>query len=170
MKNFRTNINFIVLHLIIFILLIVYTLNVENRQTQMHVILLSVAIVISFFMLISSLIKKITVTDDKIIIKTLLKTTVIDIDSISYGYSLSAMGRFVLIVNDGNHTAMISSLMNGFNELVQLVSSKITEDEKKAFDIITEGSLKRKYTIYMFIMVFIVALLIYGVLTSYHLL
>lgn len=170
MKNFRTHINFIVLHFIIFILLIVYTLNVENRQTQMQVMILSVAIVISFFMLISSLIKKITVTDEKIIIKTLLKTTVIEIKNISYGYSLSAMGRFVLIVNDGSHTAMVSSLMNGFNDLVQLVSNKITEEEKKAFDIITEGSLKRKYAVYMFVMVLIVALLVYGVLTSYHLL
>lgn len=168
MKNFRTNINFIILHFLIFILLIIYTVNVENRQTQMHVILLSVTIVISFLMLISSLIKKITVTEDKIIIKNMLKTTVINTADISYGYALSAMGRFVLIINDGTHTAMISSLMDGFHDIVKLVSSKITEEEKKAFDIIAENSLKRKYIIYMFIMVLIVALLIYGVLTSYH--
>ena len=135
----------------------------------MHVILLSVAIVISFFMLISSLIKKITVTDDKIIIKTLLKTTVIDIDSISYGYSLSAMGRFVLIVNDGNRSIMVSSLNDGFENLVSLVSSKITDEERKAFDIITPASLKRKYMIYAFVMTLIVALLVYGIITSYHL-
>lgn len=170
MKNFRTNTNFIILHFIIFFLLFIYTINVENRQTQMHVMLLSVAIVISFIMLISSLIKKITVTDDKIIIKNLLKTTVIDIPNISYGYSLSAMGRYVLIINDGAHTAMISSLMNGFYDIVELVSNKITEDERKAFDIITENSLKRKYVVYTFVMVLIVAILVYGILTSYHIL
>lgn len=170
MKNFKTNTNIIILHFIIFILLFAYTINVENRQTQMHVILLSIAIVISFIMLISSLIKKITITDDKIIIKNLFKTTVIDIPNISYGYSLSAMGRYVLIINDGTHTAMISSLMSGFNEVLELVSSKITEDDKKSFNMITSNSLKRKYIIYMLVMVFIVALLVYGILTSYHIL
>lgn len=79
------------------------------------------------------------------------------------------MGRYVLIIHDGNRSVMVSSLSDGFSELVNLVSEKITEDERKAFDIITPASLKRKYIIYAFVMTLIVALLIYGIITSYHL-
>ena len=169
MKNFRTNKTFILLYILILALLIIYTINDVNRQSNLNVKLLSVMIVIVFAMLISSLLKKVIVTEDNIIVKSLFKTTIIEIDKIGYGYAISAMGRFVLIINDGTHTAMISSLMNGFNEIVALVSSKIVEEERKAFDIITENSLKRKYIIYAFVMTLIVALLIYGIITSYHL-
>lgn len=169
MKNFKTNKTFIALHIIIFILLIVFALNTENRQTQLNVILLSAMVVISFFMLISSLVKSLTITDDKIIVRSLLKKTELNIKDISYGYALSAMGRYVLIIHDGTHSVMVSSLSDGFSELINLVSEKITEDERKAFDIITPASLKRKYVIYAFVMTLIVALLIYGIITSYHL-
>lgn len=169
MKNFRTNKTFIALHVIIFILLIIFSLNSENRTTQLNIILLSAMVVISLFMLTSSLIKSVTITDDKIIVRSILKTTTLDINNISYGYALSAMGRFVLIVNDGNRSIMVSSLNDGFENLVSLVSSKITDEERKAFDIITPASLKRKYMIYAFVMTLIVALLIYGIITSYHL-
>ena len=169
MKSFKTNKTFIALHIIIFILLIVFALNTENRQTQLNVLLLSAMVVISFFMLLSSLVKSLTITDDKIIVHNLLKKTELDIKNISYGYALSAMGRYVLIIHDGNCSVMVSSLSDGFSELVNLVSEKITEDERKAFDIITPASLKRKYIIYAFVMTLIVALLIYGIITSYHL-
>ena len=169
MKNFKTNKTFITLHVIIFVLLIVFALNTENRQTQLNVILLSVMVIISFFMLISSLVKSLTITDDKIIVRSLLKKTELNIKDISYGYALSAMGRYVLIIYDGTHSVMVSSLSDGFSELVNLVSEKITEDERKAFDIITPASLKRKYVIYAFVMTLRVALLIYGIITSYHL-
>ena len=169
MKSFKTNKTFIALHIIIFILLIVFALNKENRQTQLNVLLLSAMVVISFFMLLSSLVKSLTITDDKIIVRNLLKKTELDIKNISYGYALSAMGRYVLIIHDGNRSVMVSSLSDGFSELVNLVSEKITEDERKAFDIITPASLKRKYIIYAFVMTLIVALLIYGIITSYHL-
>ncbi len=169
MKNFKTNKTFITLHVIIFVLLIVFALNTENRQTQLNVILLSVMVIISFFMLISSLVKSLTITDDKIIVRNLLKKTELNIKDISYGYALSAMGRYVLIIHDGSHSVMISSLSDGFIELLKLVSEKITEDERKAFDIITPASLKRKYIIYAFVMTLIVALLIYGIITSYRL-
>lgn len=169
MKSFKTNKTFIALHIIIFILLIVFALNTENRQTQLNVLLLSAMVVISFFMLLSSLVKSLTITDDKIIVRNLLKKTELDIKNISYGYALSAMGRYVLIIHDSNRSVMVSSLSDGFSELVNLVSEKITEDERKAFDIITPASLKRKYIIYAFVMTLIVALLIYGIITSYHL-
>lgn len=169
MKSFKTNKTFIALHIIIFILLIIFALNTENRQTQLNVLLLSAMVVISFFMLLSSLVKSLTITDDKIIVRNLLKKTELDIKNISYGYALSAMGRYVLIIHDGNRSVMVSSLSDGFSELVNLVSEKITEDERKAFDIITPASLKRKYIIYAFVMTLIVALLIYGIITSYHL-
>ena len=169
MKNFKTNKTFITLHVIIFVLLIVFALNTENRQTQLNVILLSVMVIISFFMLISSLVKSLTITDDKIIVRNLLKKIELNIKDISYGYALSAMGRYVLIIHDGSHSVMISSLSDGFIELLKLVSEKITEDERKAFDIITPASLKRKYIIYAFVMTLIVALLIYGIITSYRL-
>ena len=169
MKNFRTNKTFIALHVIIFILLIIFSLNSENRTTQLNIILLSAMVVISLFMLTSSLIKSVTITDDKIIVRSILKTTTLDINNISYGYALSAMGRFVLIVHDGNRSIMVSSLNDGFENLVSLVSSKITDEERKDFDIITPASLKRKYMIYAFVMTLIVALLIYGIIKSYHL-
>lgn len=169
MKNFRTNKTFITLHVIIFLLLIVFALNTENRQTQLNVMLLSAMIVISFFMLISSLVKGLTITDDKIIVRSLFKKTELNIKDISYGYALSAMGRYVLIIHDGSHSVMVSSLSDGFSELTALVSEKITEDERKAFDIITPASLKRKYIIHAFVMTLITALLIYGIITSYHL-
>ena len=169
MKNFRTNKTFIGLHVIIFTLLIIFALNSENRTTQLNIILLSAMVVISLFMLTSSLIKSVTITDDKIIVRSILKTTTLDINNISYGYALSAMGRFVLIVNDGNRSIMVSSLNDGFENLVSLVSSKITDEERKTFDIITPASLKRKYMIYAFVMTLIVALLVYGIITSYHL-
>lgn len=169
MKNFKTNKTFIALHIIIFLLLIVFALNIENRQTQLNVILLSSMVVISFFMLISSLVKSLTITDDKIIVRSLLKKTELNIRDISYGYALSAMGRYVLIIHDGTHSVMVSSLSDGFSELLNIVSEKITEDERKAFDIITPASLKRKYVMYAFVMTLIVALLIYGIITSYHL-
>lgn len=169
MKSFKTNKTFIALHIIIFILLIVFALNTENRQTQLNVLLLSAMVVISFFMLVSSLVKSLTITDDKIIVRSLLKKTELEIKNISYGYALSAMGRYVLIIHDGSRSVMVSSLTDGFSELVSLVSEKITEDERKAFDIITPASLKRKYIIYAFVMTLIVALLIYGIITSYHL-
>ncbi len=169
MKNFKTNKTFIALHMIIFLLLIVFALNTENRQTQLNVILLSSMVVISFFMLISSLVKSLTITDDKIIVRSLLKKTELNIKDISYGYALSAMGRYVLIIHDGTHSVMVSSLSDGFSELLNIVSEKITEDERKAFDIITPASLKRKYVMYAFVMTLIVALLIYGIITSYHL-
>lgn len=169
MKNFRTNKTFIGLHVIIFTLLIIFALNSENRTTQLNIILLSAMVVISLFMLTSSLIKSVTITDDKIIVRSILKTTTLDINNISYGYALSAMGRFVLIVNDGNRSIMVSSLNDGFENLVSLVSSKITDEERKAFDIITPASLKRKHMIYAFVMTLIVALLVYGIITSYHL-
>ncbi len=155
--------------MIIFLLLIVFALNTENRQTQLNVILLSSMVVISFFMLISSLVKSLTITDDKIIVRSLLKKTELNIKDISYGYALSAMGRYVLIIHDGTHSVMVSSLSDGFSELLNIVSEKITEDERKAFDIITPASLKRKYVMYAFVMTLIVALLIYGIITSYHL-
>ena len=169
MKNFRTNKTFIALHVIIFILLIIFALNSENRTTQLNIILLSAMIVISLFMLVSSLVKRVIITDDKVIVRSLLKTTSLDINKISYGYALSAMGRFVLIVNDGSHSIMVSSLNDGFESLVSLVAAKITDEERKAFDIITPASLKSKYMIYAFVMTLIVALLIYGNITSYHL-
>lgn len=169
MKNFKTNKTFILLHVIIFILLIIFAVNSENRQTQLNVMLLSFMVVISFFMLVSSLIKSVTITDDKIIVRSLLKRTELEIKNISYGYALSAMGRYVLIINDGTHSIMVSSLTDGFAELINLVSEKITEDERKAFDIITPASLKRKYITYAFVLTLIVALLIYGIITSYHL-
>lgn len=169
MKSFKTNKTFIALHIVIFLLLIVFAINTENRQTQLNVILLSAMVVISFFMLISSLVKSLTITDDKIIVRSLLKKTELNIKDISYGYALSAMGRYVLIIHDGTHSVMVSSLSDGFSELVNLVSEKITEDERKAFDIITPASLKRKYILYAFVMTLIVALLIYGIITSYHL-
>ena len=169
MKNFRTNKTFITLHVIIFLLLIVFALNTENRQTQLNVMLLSAMIVISFFMLISSLEEGLTITDDKIIVRSLFKKTELNIKDISYGYALSAMGRYVLIIHDGSHSVMVSSLSDGFSELTALVSEKITEDERKAFDIITPASLKRKYIIHAFVMTLITGLLIYGIITSYHL-
>ena len=155
--------------MIIFLLLIVFALNTENRQTQLNVILLSSMVVISFFMLISSLVKSLTITDDKIIVRSLLKKTELNIKDISYGYALSAIGRYVLIIHDGTHSVMVSSLSDGFSELLNIVSEKITEDERKAFDIINPASLKRKYVMYAFVMTLIVALLIYGIITSYHL-
>ena len=84
MKNFRTNKTLIALYITIFLLIIVFALNTENRQTQFNVMLLSAMTVISFFMLISSLVKSITITDDKIIVRSLLKKTELEIKNISY--------------------------------------------------------------------------------------
>ncbi len=169
MKNFKTNKTFIALHVIILLLLTIFSINIENRQNQLNIVLLSTMLVISCFMLISSLLKKITLTDDKIIVRNIFKTTSVDIKNINYGYVISAMGRYVLIVHDGSHSIMISSLMDGFADLVNIVLSKIEDSEKKAFNIITPTSIKRKYIIYAFVMTLIVALLLYGIITSYHL-
>lgn len=170
MKNFKTNKTYIILHIVIFVLLLVFALNIENRQTQLNVMLLSAMLVISFFMLLSSMLKSITISDDKIIVRSMLKKTEIDINNIIYGYVLSAMGRYVLIIHDGNHSAMVSSLSDGFLELVNIVSKKLNDDERKSFDIISPSSLKRKYIIYIFVMMLIIIMLIYGIVTSYHLL
>ncbi len=169
MKNFRTNKTIVLLNIIIFILLLIFVSNEENRQTSLHVVLLSFMVVISFIMVITSLVRKVTITEDKIILNNVLKNTSIDINKISYGYAISAMGRYVLIVNDGSHSIMVSSLMDGFYDLVSLVADKISEDERKSFDIITESSLRKKYIIYAFILSLVTAMLIYGIITSYHL-
>lgn len=167
MRNFRTNKVYLVFQFIISVLLIVLAVLNGNGDSKTNAALIYIMVAVSLVIFGSSAVRKVSVTEDNVfIIRNMFKSVKIELDCIKYGYALSAMGRYVIIINDGKKSAMISSLISGFIHLERLIASKIGDEERGSFDIITEKSLKMKSAAYMCFMLLITALILFAILKS----
>lgn len=134
---------------LILVQLLVYALNEKSRVEQLNTVLLSVLIVILLFLFLSSLSRRITFTDNIIAVKGIFKTTELNYNAINYGYLISALGRYVLIVSDGTKTATISSVVDNFYDIVQKVYVKLNDEDKESFSKINLGALKLKTNMFI---------------------
>lgn len=166
MRNFRTNKVYLVFQFIISVLLIVLAVLNGNGDSKTNAALIYIMVAVSLVIFGSSAVRKVSVTEDNILIRNMFKSVEMELDSIKYGYALSAMGRYVIIINDGKKSAMISSLIGGFIHLERLIASKIGDEERGSFDIITEKSLKMKSAAYICFMLLITALILLAILKS----
>lgn len=134
---------------LILVQLLVYALNEKSRVEQLNTVLLSVLIVILLFLFLSSLLRRITFTDNIIAVKGIFKTTELNYNAINYGYLISALGRYVLIVSDGTKTATISSVVDNFYDIVQKVYVKLNDEDKESFSKINLSALKLKTNMFI---------------------
>lgn len=168
MKSFKINKTILWLNIIIFILLLIFTFNEINRASKTHTILLFIMLCISLYMVISSIVRKVVITDDEIIVKQLFKSSSININNINYGYTISAIGRYGLLLSDGHNVVMITSLIDGFFEILESLLNKIPNESKEKFHVINNSTLKRKYITYAFILTLVSAMILYGIIKSYN--
>lgn len=167
MQDFRTNKLYMFLQGLILVQLVVYAANEKNRVEQINTVLLSVLIVIFLYLFFSSISRRITFTDNNLTVKGIFKTTELDYNAINYGYLISALGRYVLIVSDGTKTATISSAIDNFYDIVQKVYIKLNDEDKESFDRINLNALKLKSNMFIIFMLIVNIAFLYINVKSY---
>ena len=171
MKSFSTKKLYILLQLIILILLVIFSINPENRQTDMHTFLLAVMLFVITFVFVISVTRKLIIDDNgDMIFKGFLNSKIINISNINSAYIVNSLGRYVLIVTDGERTGVCSSLVNNFKDVVNYVSPYASNENSESFNEIDDFAINKKTKLYTFFLVIITAFLIYGNVTSYHIL
>ena len=166
MQNFKTSFRHIITQGLLFVALIIFTLQPNNFDGVMRMPILLLVDGIAAIFFISSLMRKITVTEDAITVKNFMRTSTVNINSLQYAQSLSAFARWVVILNDGKHTVIMTSLTDGLAEIVEKVTPKLPNEEKDKLVAVTKESVaskKRTYDILMFGMTLVVC---YGIIRN----
>lgn len=163
MINFRTSARHLITQGVLLASLIVLTMTAgENDSvTRVPVIIIVDGAVLIFFL--SSLLRRVTINGDRLECKTLLRIVEINISTIQYAQALSAFGRWVLILNDGNKTAVLTSLLDGMDKIVEILRPHLKDEDLKRIEILTPYKIKTKKRIYDSIMVLLIGIVWYGV-------
>lgn len=166
MINFRTSARHLLTQGALLASLIILTMTAGNQGsvTRVPVIIIVDGAVLIFFL--SSLIRRITINGDILECKTLLRTVSIKISEIQYAQALSAFGRFVLILNDGNKTAVFSSLFDGMDKIVDTLRPHLKEEDLKRIEILTPDKIKIKKRVYDSVIIFLIGIVWFGIIRN----
>ena len=163
MQNFKTSPRHIIIQGILLISLIFFTLQNRNLDgvMRMPILLIVDAIAVSFFL--SSIIRRVTLSDSIITVKTFFRTSSVSLDSIEYVQGLSALARWVIILNDGKHTVIMTSLINGLDKIAEVIKQKLPEDEKDKLIAVTNKSIASKKRTYDLLLIVLTLIVWFGI-------
>lgn len=164
MQNFRTSARHLITQGILLASLMVFTMLSENFNsiTKVPVLLIVDFIVFGFFL--ASIVRRVTIEGDKLESKTLFRKSSVQISQIEYTQALSAFGRWVLIINDGNRTVVLTSLIDGLEKILEIIRPTLKEEDFKRIELITAAKIKSKKLVYDSVMIFLSAIVWYGII------
>ena len=166
MQSFKTSFSHIITQgaLLLCLALLTFQESSTNAIARAPVLLIVDFIVAFFF--ISSLIRKVIVAENKITVKTILRTSSVNLDTIEYVQSLSAFARWVIILNDGKRTVIMTSLCDGLDKIADTVTERLPEGEKHKLAAITPKSVATKKRVYNSVMIMLCLIVVYGIIKS----
>lgn len=167
MQDFKTSKNHIILQGVLLFSLLVLTFSQHANTSPIHlpVMLIVDTIVLIFF--VASLMRKVTITNDEIIVKNYTKVSKVNLNKITYADGLSAIARFVIILSDNKSSLVFSSLIDDFDKIVDILNSKLPEDEKDKLYKLNKHDIAAKKRSYNFLMIALTCIVWAGVLKSF---
>lgn len=166
MINFRTSARHLLTQGALLASLIILTMTAgdEGSVTRVPVIIIVDGAVLIFFL--SSLIRRVTINGDILECKTLFRTVSVKMSEIQYAQALSAFGRFVLILNDGNKTAVFTSLFDGMDKMVDIVRPHLSEEDAKRIEMLSPDKIKTKKRVYDSVTVLLIGIVWFGIIRN----
>lgn len=167
MQHFKTNFVITVLYLIIFLLLLLFLISVAySKESSIHIFIVTALTFVACFAFAKALFRRLTIDDKGLSYSMLKSKRYIAFEDIEDIHILNGLGRFVLIITSqsGAHI-VVSSLFSRFDTILEQLKPHANEAEQNALNnaLIL---LKRQARSYIFLMVVIIALLIYVLLNA----
>lgn len=152
MQNFKTSKSHIIVQGLLLCSLVILTfINKSNNSLHLPIMLIVDVIVLTFF--ISSLMRQVTITENEVIVKHYFKVSKVDLNKITYADSISAIARWVIILSSDKGSVIISSLVDDFDKIVNLLNAKLPEDEKDKLSKLNKNNIDEKKRGYNFLMI-----------------
>lgn len=143
-----------------------FTLQEENLDAVARLPVLLIVDVIAAAFFLSSFMRRITITENEITVKTVLRTSSVNLGEIGYAQSLSAFARWVIILNDGKHTVIMTSLCDGLDKIAKTVAERLPESEKSKLAAVTPESVASKKRVYDSVMIMLCLIVGYGIVRN----
>ncbi|MGA1847166.1 hypothetical protein [Deferribacter abyssi] len=135
---------------------------------RIKVVILFVLITFILFNLLSILRRKIELKDNVIIVKSLLGMKQIKYDEIKDAVFLYLKGRTVLILADDEKFVFISSVVEDFEKIIDLLKDKVSNDINNKLSLFDyKRNNKSKKLLYFFLIVAVVFFFIFGTFNFY---
>lgn len=167
MQSFRTPKRHLFSQGLLLLCLLIFTSRPENLEAAMRLPVLLIVDVIVLVFFVSSFFRKVTLTDTTLIAKSVWKRSEVELAGITYAQSLSAFARWVVLLNDGKHTVILSSLIDGLDLIAEKVKPLLPESEKSKLDAITPASVASKSRVYDSVMIMLALIVCYGIFKSF---
>ncbi len=144
MKVFKVSFLDILTQVLLLFLLIFIAYQELKLNDTIRIILLSIVSLILLANIIGALKKRVIIDGNDLTIITFFKKVVLEIDKIEYFHKMSPLTKYVVILNDGNKTGVITSQIKGFYNIFQELSEKANGEMKECFDSIDKSLVMSK--------------------------
>ncbi len=161
MKVFKVSILDIITQVLLLCLLVFIAYQELKLNDMIRIILLSIVSFILLANIIGSLKKKVMIEGNSLTIITFFKKAVLEIDKIEYFHKMSPLTKYVVILNDGNKTGVITSQIKGFYDIFVTLGEKAEGEMKESFDSIDKSLVISKVRLTYFSRVVLLGLATY---------
>lgn len=163
MKNFRTSASHLITQGLLLACLLVLTMMGRDFDsvTKMPVLIIIDVIVFGFFL--ASIVRRVTIDGDILESRGLFRKFSVRISKIEYVQAMPALGRWVVILNDGKNTAVITSLVNDFSSILGMVRKDLNGENLERLEGVTDKKIKSRKIIYDCIMILLSVIVCYGI-------
>ncbi|KAA0259421.1 hypothetical protein FHQ18_00650 [Deferribacter autotrophicus] len=136
--------------------------------SHVKIIVLIVLMIFVLFNLLSILKRKVEVKDEVIIVHALLGTKQIKYNEIKDAVFLYLKGRTVLILADDEKFVFLSSVVDGFEKIIDLLKEKVSEDIKEKLALFDyKRNNKSKKLLFAFLIIAIIFFFTFGTLNFF---
>lgn len=167
MKVFKVSKLDIITQIFLLLLLGLVAYNELKLNDMIRIILLSIVSFILLANIIGALKKKVIIDGNNLTVITFFKKAVLEIDKIEYFHKMSPLTKYVVILNDGKKTGVITSQIKGFYDIFQELSEKTEGEMKEGFDSIDQSLVISKVRLTYISRVVLISIATYVFLKGY---
>ena len=167
MKVFKVSKLDIITQIFLLFLLGLIAYHELKLNDMVRIILLSIVSFILLANIIGAFKKRVIIDGNNLTVITFFKKAVLEIDKIEYFHKMSPLTKYVVILNDGVKTCVITSQIKGFYDIFQELAGKVEGEMKENFDSIDKSLVISKVRLTYLSRVVLLSLATYVVLKGY---
>ena len=133
MKVFKVSKLDIITQVLLLFLLGLIAYHELKLNDMIRIILLSIVSFILLANIIGAFKKRVVIDGNTFTVITFFKKAVLEIDKIEYFHKMSPLTKYVVILNDGVKTCVVTSQIKGFYDIFQELAGKVNGEIKEDF-------------------------------------
>ncbi len=144
MKVFKVSKLDIITQVLLLFLLVFIAYQELKLNDMIRIILLSIVSFILLANIIGALKKRVIIEGNTLTVITFFKKAELEIDKIEYFHKMSPLTKYVVILNDGNKTCVITSQIKGFYDIFLKLGEQANGEMKENFDSVDKSLVMSK--------------------------